>query len=411
MVRPRLSITKWFTKSLVSAVVLSVAVGSLLYATSSAAGNAALSMSPSKTTYTVGDDISVSLYLNTNGTGVNAVDAFVNYPTTGTVSYSRVDNNGVFTGPQVTSPGSGNVEIARTLANNATTTGSQQLVDTVHFTALSAGSVTLSYGGSTEVDDASNANVTGSTTGTTFTIQAAASGGGGGTTGGTTTTTTGTSGPVAATPASHSKSTSVSVSSKAASTPVTVSNNGTAQVSQPVDVQPTTIQTQGVTSVEYYLDGKLVATETQAPYTYHLDTTQVTNGSHTLVTKTTYANGTNKSSTQHLLVTDGIKKSSTAIVWIIPPLIIILVGLAALLYIRFIHFGLRRFSQGPMPAGAGAGVVGTGGTITTSPPDTNTPSKSTLEDLLSNTHPNNTPPPSSVVTPNQPSDPDHHDDS
>ena len=52
----------------------------------------------------------------------------------------------------------------------------------------------------------------------------------------------------------------------------------------------------GVTKVELYVDGTLKGTDTTAPYTYSLDTSTLTNGSHTLMTKAYDAAGNTGSS-------------------------------------------------------------------------------------------------------------------
>lgn len=120
------------------------------------------------------------------------------------------------------------------------------------------------------------------------------------------------------------KSTSVTVAPKGGSG-VTVANNGTAQVASPVTVQPTTVQTDGVQKVEYYLNGKLVATKTNAPFTYSIDTTQLKSGTYTLVSKTYYTNGTTKQATQHLQVKNANYKAAPTSywwAWFLPALVI-----------------------------------------------------------------------------------------
>jgi hypothetical protein len=386
---------------LVSISVIAV-VGIVLLHTAFGATGTGLTMQSSQTTYTDGGTIAVQLYENSGSTtGVAGADVFVDFSTS-QLTYAGVDSNGAFTSAEPTPTVSGgSVEIARVSTTSGGLTGSQ-LIETVNFTVASnvSGTIALSYGSSSQVNSATDgSNTVSSTSGVSFTLA-------------TTTTppvTTTPTPPATTTPtptptpaaSSSTKGTSVKISASPAATPVTVSNGGTAQVSQPVEVQPVT-SSGTVTKVEYFLDGRLVDTETKAPYTYHLDTNLLTDGSHTLVTQTDYANGTNKSTTQHLLVTDGIKKSSISFVWIVPPLIIVLIALAVLLYTHFIHFGLRRFDQGPTPAAAGAA-----GPVVSGALPTEAEHGSTLESLLSNIHTKETPPPSSVVKPEPP--PDQHD--
>lgn len=410
---------------LIGAAGVIALLGVLQTATTRAAGAPVLSMQPSASSYTIGQSISVSIYLNTNGTGVNGVDAFVNFSPTADVSTASAAGNGVFTNSNsigVDTPSSGSIEIAHDLTGGATVNGSQELVDTVQFTAAAAGTVTLSYGSNTAVTDASGNNLGASKTGTSFTIQAASSGGGssgGGSSssGGSSGSGSGSTSTPTATPATNvgttsSKASSVSVSTKSAAAPVTVPSGSTAQVSQPVTVQPATVQTQGVQKVLYYIDGKLVATETEAPYSYHVDTTALQNGKHTLVTKTYYSNGTSKSSTQDLVVTDGYTKHLNVFDWILLPAIVI--GLVVLFYLfrGAIDNYFNRIFQRPMAAaGPGGMVIGGVGIPPTTPDHQNVPIIATPAPTPIPTpaptpvpHSSNIPEPSSVIKPNEPPD-------
>ncbi|MBJ6723707.1 S8 family serine peptidase [Geomesophilobacter sediminis] len=72
----------------------------------------------------------------------------------------------------------------------------------------------------------------------------------------------------------HTDTNAPTVSFGSPLTGASLSGSATVTVSATDDV--------GVTKVELYSDGNLVGTDTSSPYTYLIDTTQLTNGSHTL---------------------------------------------------------------------------------------------------------------------------------
>lgn len=94
----------------------------------------------------------------------------------------------------------------------------------------------------------------------------------------------------------------------ASTNPVTVAS-GTDLV-----IAPNGVENGNVTKVEYFIDNKLVATETKAPYTYKVVTANLSNGTHVLTSKVFYTDGTTKSTTQKLNITNTAskKKSNTS---------------------------------------------------------------------------------------------------
>jgi hypothetical protein len=102
-----------------------------------------------------------------------------------------------------------------------------------------------------------------------------------------------------------------------------------------------------VVRVDYYLGKKLVATERTAPYTYNFDTTGYTNGVYTVTIKSTYTDGSTKTSTQKLAVKNkfSIKyalvdlsahKATTAIVLVLIAAVIALIFFQRPLFNRFL---------------------------------------------------------------------------
>jgi hypothetical protein len=252
------------------------------------------------------------------------------------------------------------------------------------FQAQTAGTATVNFDGSnsdiTSSVDQSNL-LTNSSSNASFTINAAPSGG---STPPATGPGTGGTAPAAPPAGNKNKGSSINVNTGNGNG-VTVPNGTTTQVSTPVNVQPTTVQTEGVKKIEYYLDSKLVATETKAPYTYHVDTTKLSDGAHTLVSKTYYTNGYTKSTTQNLFVTDGIKTSKTSPAWAIPPVVIVLLVVAAFLYTHF-----RRPRLLHAPANQDEPLIG--GATPKAPQTTDV-------DILGNIHGHTPPAPSTVIQP------------
>jgi hypothetical protein len=89
-------------------------------------------------------------------------------------------------------------------------------------------------------------------------------------------------------------------SSKSANALVAVPNNGKVVVAGMVTLQPIASDANQVIRVEYYIDGKKVATKETPPFSYTLSSKTYSDGSHTVVSKTYYADGTMATSKQFL---------------------------------------------------------------------------------------------------------------
>jgi hypothetical protein len=117
----------------------------------SAAGTASLTLTPSSGSFTVGNTVNVAIYEDSGSDSVNAVQADFTYPSS-LLSFTGATNSSAFTTEAQSTGSGGVVKIARgTCASCGSVTGSQ-LVATVHFTATAAGTASLSFAGSSEVD-------------------------------------------------------------------------------------------------------------------------------------------------------------------------------------------------------------------------------------------------------------------
>ena|GEM_PF-4450993 len=380
----------------VSALLLVAALfaglGTNFVVRSLAASSGSIYLSPASSSVTVGDNITVAVKENSGSTAVSTVDADLRYPTD-KLQYVSATTEGTFpiAPPDIT--GTGAVQVTRTNISGGQT--GDQLVTNVTFKTLAAGSATISFGSSTAVYDSANGNPLSETpTSGTYTINAAQTGGGTGPTNGGSTTTTGggsstTGTTTTTTPPASTKSTSVKVTPTGGSASVNVPSGATAEVTTPVDVQPAATQSTGVSKVEYFLDGKLIDTETKTPYSYTVNTKSLKNGTHLLVTKTTYSNGTTKLSSQNLVVKNAAKHSSWG-VWI--GIIVFLLIVAAIVYIL-----LRRRKNSPSswltpPDGDTAGVTPSAPTGVTPPPVAPaTPAEPSKEEVFASHFPTVTP--------------------
>jgi hypothetical protein len=131
----------------------------------------------------------------------------------------------------------------------------------------------------------------------------------------------------------------VAVTPSGSSTPVALSDNANAQVSAAATIQPTQSAGDPITKAEYFLNGKLVATATQPPYSYKLDTPNLRNGKYTLQVKTFYTSGKIALTAHHIDVKNPLSLKQLLLeakhyawAFILPVLII-----AAFVYVRFLR--------------------------------------------------------------------------
>ena len=324
---------------------------------SPALGKASLSAAPTSGTYTVGDNIAVTISENSGTTAVSSAGPVINY-TAGLLSYKGIDNTGsqfADIAPPVTT-GTGTLSFTR--GSFTSRTGSQK-VATINFTVLKTGTATISFGAGSTVYALSGAtNIYGGTsTGASFTLQATDN----------TTGSTGSSGgsndsvSTASNPtltykaATGSTSAAMSVASGSA---LTASNNF---VVTPVvnDKVASDGSVASVVKVDYILDGKLLASVTKAPYSYTVDSRHLRNGTYTLVVKTTYSDGTTKSSSQKIIIKNPYSWTQLSLdakhyAWIsVPSGVLLLAGLGIA-----VAFLLRRRKWAFGMAGAGNGLGG-----------------------------------------------------
>lgn len=132
-----------------------------------AAGSATLSLTPASGSYRVGDTVTVTVQENSGTDAVNAVQADLNY--SGTLQHVSTNlSSSAFTLVGTNTAGGGSVKLG--LASTTNRTG-QQTVAVVTFRAISAGTSTISFAGTSAIVRASDVfNVLGPTSGATYTI-------------------------------------------------------------------------------------------------------------------------------------------------------------------------------------------------------------------------------------------------
>jgi hypothetical protein len=297
-----------FVSVLVIAGIGLTTVGTLVHA---ATTGAQVYIAPSTGTYTVGSDVALQIRENGNGTAINGVQLGIKYLPS-YLQFKSIDStSGAFT-TNLSPPTQNSGEVTLTYADLTGSFTTDELIATVHFTALAAGSDPLTFTNtcqseSTPASDCSDLSSAGSSTSTTltggtYTIQAATTTPPPTTTTPPPSTTTTTPPPAPASTSSSAtstasaatstaKSNSTSITPAASNAPITVPNGAQVQVSTPATIQPTTIQSDGVKKVQYYLNKKLVYTSTAAPYAYNLNTPDLRNGKYTLTKETYYTSG------------------------------------------------------------------------------------------------------------------------
>lgn len=307
-------------------VVVVVVGASLSHSTYAATGS--LTLSPGNGSHNKDDTFTVTVTENSGTDPANTVDAMVTYPST-LLDFLGSTTVAPFTFNPTTTDAVTNGVIHITRSQLGTSSTGAQVVTVLTFKAKATGSAIVGFDTATSDILSANdsSNLLTSSPSVTYTIVTPPPTGGGTTGGGSTGGNTSNPTP-ATTPATNTNTKSTSTTVKASGSGVTVPNNGTVAVTTPVTVQPATIQTDGVKKIEYYLNGKLVDTETNAPYTYKVDTTQLKGGTYTLLSKTYYSNGTTKDVTQHIQVKNTAKKVEASNVGISIALIMaIVVGL------------------------------------------------------------------------------------
>jgi hypothetical protein len=307
--------------------IIAVAGISLEFAHAATAVNT-IYFAPSAATYTVGQQFTIAVREDSNSVGAYYAQSSFTYPQS-QLQFNSISNcsSGAFTtDPSQSTGGGGHVLVI--CASTKAVTG-DALVANVTFTALAAGSATLTpdgicsgsvASGCNSIYDVNVTNQLSSTPPATYTIQAPAAqtcpsgdtgtypncvapSTGSGTTTGTGSTSTNSTSTSSSGGSSSAKSTGAqSITPSTSTTPITAPSGSTVQVSTPATVQPATIQADAVSKIQYYLNNKLVFTAADVPFAYHLDTTSLRNGTYTLKTVSYYTSGRTSTTSQKLVV-------------------------------------------------------------------------------------------------------------
>lgn len=132
---------------------------------------ASMSLSPGSGTYNPGNTVTVSIYVNSGGQTVNAVQADFTY-TSSRLQFQSINATGsAFAIDASSTGGGGSVSIAR--GNISAVSGSSLLVAKVNFTVLSGndGTATLTLGSSSTVaSSTTNQDILGSKSGASYTV-------------------------------------------------------------------------------------------------------------------------------------------------------------------------------------------------------------------------------------------------
>lgn len=185
---------------------------------------ATISLSPSTKSLNKGDTLAISIFENSGGTAVNAVQADLNYPAS-LLTFVSIDpaSSSAFPVDAQATGGSGTVKIGRGTTSPVT---GNQLVGVVHFTAAAAGTAAVSFNNSTTavIRSSDNGPEALTETGGSYTISAPSTGGTG--SGGGTTTKPPATKPKATTttPTTTNKGSTPAPAAQAASQPPVTTN-------------------------------------------------------------------------------------------------------------------------------------------------------------------------------------------
>jgi len=293
-----------FTPVLV--VGLLVVVGAVIYNFNAHAATAGFYFTASSNAYVVGDSISVSVYEDSGTDCANVVEADFSYPAN-LLRYDSFSASGSkFDAAISTNSGNGKISLIQYTnrkecgSGGSATSGvsGEQLIGTASFTVVAAGNATLSFLNSSiaisAADNKTNVALAGSSS-KDFALSPAPDID-------PIPVTPPPPGPPASPPVEPDPAAVTAVTPDNSDNTITLSDNSTVELTTPVNIHPLPIQPDGVNRIEYYLNSDLVATVKTAPYIYHLDTARYLNGTYSLTTKTFYANGQTKSTSETVLI-------------------------------------------------------------------------------------------------------------
>jgi hypothetical protein len=299
-----------------------------------AAGSGKMYLNPASGNYDIGATVSVAVRVDVGSEKVNAAEARLSYNAS-QLEYMSISGSGSAYGIEANaSGGNGQVVISR---GNISDVSGDQLLATVSFKALTAGSAAVTVNTeSIALRSADQADVIGTRNGGTFTINAssqpqpqqpAPQQPAPPATKPSTTTT-----------APKSTGTTVSVTPRGSTSPASIPSDSTIQVTTPTTVQPAD-DTSDINKVEYYLKGKLIATVTQPPFSYEVDTTELRNGTYELTTKTYKADGSIVNARHTLNVANPMNLAQIALQakhywWLLAIIAILMVDVVTTLYLR-----------------------------------------------------------------------------
>lgn len=159
---------------------------------------------------------------------------------------------------------------------------------------------------------------------------------------------------------------STTITPSGTATPVAIPDESTVELSDPAVVQTNQSDTadSDIKKVEYYLNGKKIATITQPPFSYSVNTKQLRNGTYSLKTITYYENGKTETSTVALKVNNPMNATQILLqlkhyAWLFILLFLIIAGAIWYMFFRNKNAGDDGYGDD------GYGMVnpdGTGGT-------------------------------------------------
>lgn len=348
--------------------VLAILAATVLPATPAMAAGG-FTFATDKTTYRVGDTVTVSVRVNTGSEPTNAVAANFTYPAN-LLQYLSSDATGsAFPVAAAEKGGNGSVSYQRGAYTPVT---GDKLVQKATFRVLAAGTANLKYD-SSSMAISSEDNETNVATGlgsATLTLAAPV------TTGPTPAPTPSPAPAPAPAPkpapapvAPRRPVTTVTpVTPQGNAQPIPLAENETIEVATPVDIQPATIKPDGISKIEYSLNDKLIKTVNVAPYKYRVDTTKMLNGKYKLTTKTYYSNGQTETVNQTLIVKNAfsltqLKLRLQSLIGLIVLGFVLILGAIAVWVLR-----RNRASGGPNNQGGGY-IGGSGNTPVAAQPD------------------------------------------
>lgn len=340
----------------IAAVGLASILGVVIIGSSHAAsGSGTMSLSPASGSYNVGDTVTVAVHENSgttnavdSSTGVASVNVVLNYPQADLQFVSFDASQSGFNSPGPTnSGGSGTVTYETNEAGAPLT--NDQIVVKVNFKVLAAGTAAVTFNGASGLGTPNGNDTNPTFSNGSFTLKAPVTPPPPPPPAPTPTPATpppsvshAPATPVTTTSSSRAASASqksVAVTPSGSSTPVTLPDNASAQVGAPLDIQPTQTADDPIVKAVYYLNGKQVATVTQPPYSYKLNTHNLLNGKYTLQTKIFYTSGKVSLTSSHLAVKNppSIKQFLLELkhyAWIF---ILLVLVIAIAIYFRFLR--------------------------------------------------------------------------